>query len=73
MEVRGLMMLTLFLGTFCFAQDTPVLKKRPLPPRYDQCHLCHLKKSKPFVPKAKPTQKEHADRNLQHGNFTQYN
>ena len=67
MEIKKIIILSLFLGTLGFAQENPVLKKRLLPPRHDQCHLCHSKKSKTFIPKAKQTQKEHADRNLQNG------
>ena len=73
MEIRRRVVLMIFLGALSsfssFAEDKPVLKKRPLPPRHNQCHLCHLKKSKTFVPKAKQTTREHADRNLQHGNL----
>ncbi|HBQ22016.1 MAG: hypothetical protein A2Z91_01495 [Deltaproteobacteria bacterium GWA2_38_16] len=51
-----------------FSQEKiPPLKKRPLPPRHNQCHLCHLKKDKYFISKAKPTRREHTDRHLQHG------
>ncbi len=72
MEIARGALVILFVGAVSFAgafEEKPVLKKRPLPPRHDQCHLCHLKKSKLFLPKAKPTQREHADRNLQHGNL----
>ena len=59
------------VGIVCgvHAQEMPPLKERRMPPRYNQCHLCHLKKNKYFMPKAKQTHREHADRQLQHGNL----
>jgi hypothetical protein len=44
------------------------LSTRPLPPRHDQCQLCHLKKSLQFMPsKHKPSQ-EHVGYSLSHSN-----
>ena len=63
-----LLMLVLFFSINSMS-ETPSLKKRPLPPRHDQCHLCHMKKNRYFIPKAKLTKREHADRNLWHGNL----
>lgn len=44
-----------------------VLKDRPLPRRSNECHLCHLKKEKRFMPSAKQPNKEHFDYPLTHG------
>ncbi|OGQ17257.1 MAG: hypothetical protein A3B70_06725 [Deltaproteobacteria bacterium RIFCSPHIGHO2_02_FULL_40_11] len=43
------------------------LKDRPLPKRHNECHLCHVKKEKRFMPSAQKTQREHEDKNLKHG------
>ena|SRR3990167_5436129 len=45
------------------------LKERALPPRYDKCHLCHLKKKKFFEPQKFETEREHKRVEATHGDI----
>lgn len=58
----------IFLAEIVFAQDLPVtLKPRDLPPRHDECHICHIHRSRVFVKSAKATKFEHAGISPKHG------
>ncbi|HLD73422.1 MAG TPA: hypothetical protein VJB34_00775 [Bdellovibrionota bacterium] len=45
------------------------LEERQPPARHNQCHLCHLKKFKFFIPKVKSERREHQDISLKHGSL----
>lgn len=64
-KTGSVLFLGLMVSSWAFAEI--VFHERPLPKRYNECHLCHLKKEKKFMPSAKHPQKEHFDYPLIHG------
>ena len=71
----SLSLLSLFVAGRCFGEEpimlpgstNVVLKERALPPRHDQCHLCHIKKKKFFVLQKFETLREHNRVEAAHG------
>lgn len=75
-------LLSIFLGVAAIAYDDEYeksaltkmeekfhvkLKERELPPRYNQCHFCHVPKSHLFVPQVFETNLEHKRIFAKHG------
>lgn len=46
-----------------------ILKERNLPARYDECHLCHTHKNRPFMGKKIKTSMEHEGKSAKHGSL----
>ena len=57
------------ISSFEKKERTIQLRERALPLRHNECHNCHLKKYKFFIPEVKEDRREHSHISLQHGNL----